>query len=224
MIKKDSGNFIKLLQKKKWFLLKVYLLLSFQLFITYGIVYYFRTNKKLSDITDIPILYYIILSALLIIALIYSKSSPIWFRILLFMLYSIVTGGLLHNMSKYVPAEFITKILLSAISLFIGISIIATILAYIGIDLGWMYLYIIFAMMALIIGYIAILFIEDEALKKSVYKYVLIAGLIVFSFDILYSTNIMLNKDYIDYIDASLDLYLGIINLFTKLFALESIE
>lgn len=225
--KSKSKDFIKLIGEKKWFLLAVYMLLALELFITYGLVYYLRRDEKLSKLVDKSIWLYFILMLILILILVFlPPETPSWIRIIIFTIYSLLTGILLHNMSKIVPEIFITQILISTITLFIALSIVAVFLAYLGIELGWMQIFILFGLIALMIGYLILfVFIKDEKEKKSFYKYLIIFGLILFSFDILVSTNVMLSKNYnYNFVMAAIDLYLDIINIFVKLFILESSE
>lgn len=222
-----SKDFIKLIGEKKWFLFAVYMLLVVELFITYGSVYYLRRDEKLSKLVDKSIWIYFILMLILIFILVFlPPQTPSIFRIIIFTIYSLLTGILLHNMSKIVPEIFITQILISTITLFIVLSVVAIFLAYIGIELGWMQIFILLGIIAILIGYLILfVFIKDEKTKKSFYKYLIIFGLILFSFDILVSTNVMLNKNYNNnFVMAAIDLYLDIINIFVKLFILESYE
>lgn len=221
----NSSNFIKLLQEKKWFLISVYLLLLFQLLITYYTVYFFRNNEKFAKYTDVSGWIYLIILIILLVIISLFKL-PNWIRLIIFMLIAIVLGGSLHKLSKTSSEDFINQILIATISIFVSLSIVAFILSFLGYDLGWMNLYILYGLIALIIGYIILfLFYKDTKYSKTIYKYLMLFALVLFSFDILYSTNLMLNKDYdLDYISATIDLYLDIINIFTNLFGLESLE
>jgi FtsH-binding integral membrane protein len=221
---KYNNNFINLIKQKKWFLISVYLLLSFQLFITLYIINYLKKNNNsyLSKVTDVSFWIYFIINLILILILSFIPL-PSWARLIIFILLSISIGFFLYQAKKNIPIEYIHQTLLSTIILFIILSVVAVILAFLGYDLGWMNLYILFGIIALFIGYIMLfIFFKETKYDKNIYKILIIFGLILFSFNILYSTNIMLNKNYnSDFIDAAIDLYISIINIFSNLLSLQ---
>jgi FtsH-binding integral membrane protein len=76
-------------------------------------------------------------------------------------------------------------------------------------------LILFFALLALIIISIVQYFIVQSSLLK---KLLVIATLIIFSIYIVYDTNTILQRDYSgDFISASLNYYLDLINIFTAL-------
>lgn len=225
-----SSNFIKLLNNKKWFLMKVYSSLIFQLIITFAIVYYFRDNLKLSNMTNQSFWFYLFVSVGLLLILMFLKNLPTWIRYIILCLLSAVFGALLHHYTMNSPKELINQILLSVIGVFIGMTILAFILANMGFDLSWMAIYLLFALLGLIIAGIVLAIIRytgsvDNKTSNNMRKVYLIIGIIIFSIMIVYDTNIMLQKEYNeDFITASIDLYLDFINIFSKLLGLEEID
>jgi FtsH-binding integral membrane protein len=76
-------------------------------------------------------------------------------------------------------------------------------------------LILFFALLALIIISIVQYFIVQSSLLK---KLLVIGSLIIFSIYIVYDTNTILQRDYSgDFISASLNYYLDLINIFTAL-------
>jgi hypothetical protein len=225
-----SNNFIKLLYDKKWFLMKVYSSLIFQLIITFAIVYYFRNNPKLSNMTNQSFWFYLIVSIGLLLILMFLRNLPTWIRYIILSLLSIVFGALLHFYTKTVPKELIDQILLSVIGIFVGMTILAFILANMGIDLSWMAVYLLFALLGLIIAGIVLALIRytgsvDKQTSNNMRKIYLTIGIILFTIMVVFDTNIMLQKEYReDFITASIDLYLDFINIFSKLLGLEEID
>jgi FtsH-binding integral membrane protein len=85
-----------------------------------------------------------------------------------------------------------------------------------GIQLGFKTaLILLFALLALIIISIVQIFIVQSSLLK---KIIVISSLILFSVYIVYDTNSILQRNYNgDFITASLNYYLDVINIFSAL-------
>jgi protein lifeguard len=209
----------KTLSQKKGFLLSVYATLIVQLAITFAIVYGFRNHPKLSNATKQSMWIYLLASLGLILILSFVPM-PIWLKIVLFGLFAVVTGGLLHHASRYISKEQINQALTGAIGIFIGMSVLAVILASLGIDLGWLGLILLGALVGLVIASLVMWIIDTP--KDSPFRRVMLwIGLVLFSIYITYETNIMLQPWYTqDFVDASISLYLDFINVFTSLLSL----
>jgi FtsH-binding integral membrane protein len=218
--------FGKLLKAKQGFLTSVYVTLIVELLITFAIVYQFRNHPALSKATKQSFWVYLLLSLGLIL-LLTLVQMPIWLKLLLFTAFAVVTGGLLHNATYKLPTALIDKALWGAIGVFAAMTIVAFVLAAAGVDLGFMGLIMLGALIGLLVASLIIILTgnargEDNKLTP-LYKTVLVIGLMIFGIYIMYSTNIMLQKDYgFDFVSAAIDLYLGFINVFTKLLVLES--
>jgi FtsH-binding integral membrane protein len=217
-----AKSFIKLLQEKKGFLAAVYATLIVQLVLTFIIIYKFRDHPTLSKATKQSFILYLVLS-IGIILLINFVKMPIWVKFILLTAFSVVTGAMLHNASVKLPESYITQALTGTIGVFIGLSILAFMLAAVGIDLGFLAIYILAALIGLLVAQLILRFQDKTEKTSKIRKMLLIIGLIIFSIYIMFCTNIMLQKNYgSDFISASLDLYLGFINTFTSILALES--
>lgn len=221
-----NKSFTQLLKGKQLFLTSVYATLIIELIITFAIIYKLRNHPKLSKVTKQSFWVYLLLSLGLIVLLTFF-NFPIWLKLILFTAFACVTGGMLHNASYTVPKAIIDQALYGVISIFIAMTVVAFILAAMGVDLGFLGIILLAALIGLIVASLILLIMNktrDENNKLTlVYKILLVIGLIVFSIYIMYSTNIMLQKNYgFDFVTAAIDLYLGFINIFTKLLILES--
>lgn len=232
MAKRSPGatagpSFIKLLKQKQGFLTAVYLTLVVQLVITFAIVYKFREHPTLSKATKQSFFVYLFLT-IGIILLLTMFNFPPWVRMLLFTVFSVVIGGMLHNASAKVPAALVTQALSGAIGIFLGMTVFAFVLAGLGVDLAWMGIVLFAGLIGLLIAYIIMWLADkrrDPETKKMtpLYRTILTIGLALFAIYIIYETNIMLQKNYNqDFISAAIDLYLDFVNVFSHLLALES--
>lgn len=218
-----TTNFLKLVKQKQGFLISVYTTLIVQLFITFAIVYQFRNHPKLSKVTKQSFILYFLLS-MGIVSLIIFVPMPSWMKLLLFTAYSIVTGAFLYNCTHLVTFQYINQALLATIGVFVATSLMAIILASIGIDLSFLGIIIAAALLSFLVATLIIFFTYKGDYKTSkLRKFMLIIGLVIFSIYLTYATNIMLQKDYqFDFINAALDLYLGFVNVFMQLFGLQN--
>jgi FtsH-binding integral membrane protein len=214
-------NFVALLKQKFGFLLSVYVTLIIQFIITFMIVFQFRNNTKLSNATRQSFWIYAFVSLGLIIIL-NINTLPIWLKFIIFTFFSIVNGALLHNATQFIPKEFITEGLQSTILIFAVMTIVAFILAYLGVNLNFLGMILLGALIGLIAATILHIILERGDNKSLLYKTLRIFGIILFSIYIVFFTNMILQKEYHDdFINGALDLYLSSVNLFTNLLSLE---
>jgi FtsH-binding integral membrane protein len=92
---------------------------------------------------------------------------------------------------------------------------IGVILILFGIQLSlWVGLLLFYLLLSLILSQIISIFLGNISQTHKIYG---ILGLILFSFYILYDTNYILQRNYYgDFITASMDYYLDVINVFTS--------
>ena len=215
-----NSNFTLLVKKKSGFLTSVYMTLIIELFVTFFIVYQFRNHPTLSKFTKQSFWIYLFVSLGLILILTLIPM-PIWMKLIVFTIFAGVTGGMLYNASYMVSIELINQALIGTIGIFIGMTILAVGLAAIGIDLSFMGLILLGALIGLLVASLVVRLMSNEKTSKA-HKILLIIGLILFSIYITYSTNIMLQKDYNqDFVSAAIDLYLNFVNVFGRMLALE---
>ena len=90
-------------------------------------------------------------------------------------------------------------------------------------------IYLLYALLGLIIFGIINIIIrlnnKDKKTNDNIMNFYLIIGIILFCILLIYDTNIMLQKNYMeDFITASIELYLDFINIFQKLLLFEDVN
>lgn len=214
-----GNNFSQLLKAKSAFLIAVYLTLIAELFVTFAIVYWFRDHPNLSKATKQSIIVYTILlfGLILVLALV---PMPTWLQCIIFTVFAAVMGAWLHQVSAKVPIEIIDAALKGAIGVFLGMTVVGFVLAYMGFDLGWLGLILLSALIGLVISSLVVTFFMEKSTQ--VRKILLSIGLVLFSIYVTYSTNIILQKDYNEnFVQAAIDFYLSFVNIFTSLLGLD---
>lgn len=197
----------KLIHNKKIFLLGVLGNLIAQL----GITYWTMMNYKSS--TPVHFWLYVIFQFIIIFALA-SFSLPIFIKLILFSLFSFVWGILF---SFYRNDPFYSKLIQFSIagtaSIFGTMFFIGILLILFGVQLGLRAsFFLFFSLLFLIILQVVSLFTANHL------RWISGFSLVLFSFYIIYDTNIILQRDYRgDFITASLDYYLDAINVFSSL-------
>jgi FtsH-binding integral membrane protein len=116
---------------------------------------------------------------------------------------------------KYDPA-MIQAAIMGTIGIFGAMMAFGAFLIMSGIKLGYQFgLALLYALLLLIIVRIVFMFIPSSSGTK---RYLTIFSLLLFSVYIIYDTNSILQRNYFgDFITASLDYYLDIINVFVNL-------
>jgi FtsH-binding integral membrane protein len=186
------------------------------------VVFQFRNNTKLSNTTHQSFWTYLFVSLGLIVIL-NIKFLPIWLKFIIFTVFAIVNGALLHNASQFMPKELITQGLQSTILIFVIMTIFAFILASLGINLSFLGMILFAALIGLIVATVLHMIIGKHDKNSQLYKILRIFGIVLFSIYIAFFTNMILQKEYNDdFVSAALDLYLSFINLFADLLSLES--
>jgi modulator of FtsH protease len=206
----------KLISEKKGFFALILATLISQLSITY----YVSENVKIEEedgkkkINNKIIGAYI--AAFIIILILAFISMPTWLKFILFSIFSGAFGVILGYRKSGVDPGIVKSALVGTASIFVtmfafGVALIAS-----GIKLGLQFgLGLFFALLLLIIISIANIFIVESSLLK---KILVIGSLLIFSIYIVYDTNNILQRNYNgDFITASLDYYLDIINIFKGL-------
>jgi FtsH-binding integral membrane protein len=206
--KSDISDLMSLIISKKEFFILIFANLITQLGITYYIME--KSNKNTLN-------FWVLFGIQLIIIFVLSiVPMPSWMKFILFCVFSYIFGLVLGNLkSKYDPT-MIKSAIMGTISIFgvmmaFGIALILS-----GIKLGLQFgLALLFMLLLLIIVRIVYLFIPSSSTYK---RYITIFSLMLFSVYIIYDTNSILQRNYSgDFITASLDYYLDIINIFVNM-------
>ena len=216
MINKNSyNNFIKNLNNKKVFLLQVFSTLIFQIFIAYIVLMY--AEHKHLVYSMMHFIGIVLVTFIIIITIGFVQSSLIKF--ILFTLFSSCIGLLLSyrlDMNNKEENEIVKKSFITTVGIFIYIVIFGFFLSFLGVRIPYQVGVGLFLALLLLIIAIFILSISG---KYSMYRKA-ISGVVIFLFScfIMYDTVQILDKDYYgDFISASLDYFLDIINLFSGL-------
>jgi FtsH-binding integral membrane protein len=205
----NKNIFISILNNKT-FLLLIFSNLILQLGITYYFMEYYKekltTSQKIS-------LWVAIFSIIIIISII---PMPMWLKFILFSIFSSLFGIVLSFYKNNVSEELIQFAVLGTISIYFTMFFIGIIVILFGIKLSlWVGLLLFYLLLSLILSQIISIFLGNISQTHKIYG---IFGLILFSFYIIYDTNYILQRNYFgDFITASMDYYLDVINIFTSL-------
>ena len=218
IFRNDIAQVFKLIYEKKGFFTLILANLLFQLYITY----YVSENVKVNvegegekDAKSYDMKYIGALVAIIVIILILALiTMPSWLKFILFSLFSAAFGILLAYRKYGLDAGVIRSALVGTASIFVTMFVFGLALIMSGIQLGFMTsIVLLFALLALIIISIVQYFIAQSSLLK---KLIVIATLLIFSLYIVYDTNTILQRNYDgDFITASLNYYLDLINIFS---------
>jgi FtsH-binding integral membrane protein len=178
-----------------------------------GITYYVmeRTNK-----IDIPIgIWSLFFAQLIIIFVMALIPMPQFIKFLLFCVFSYTFGLMMSVLKHRYDSDTINVAIQGAISVFAimlasGVALFAG-----GINLGYKFGAILFwLLLALIVA--RLIFVLGAKMNQA-HKLLSFIGIILFALYVLYDTNKILQRNYYgDFITASMDYYLDMINLFTS--------
>jgi FtsH-binding integral membrane protein len=216
IFKNDISQVFKLIYEKKTLFILIILNLVLQLYITY----YVSENVKVDDDKGAKKFnskfIAACISAFVIILILALVTMPAWLKFLLFSLFSSAFGIILAYRKYGIDPNIVKSALVGTASIFVSMFIFGVALIMSGIQLGFKTaLVLLFALLALIIISIVQYFIVQSSFLK---KLIVITSLILFSVYIVYDTNSILQRNYDgDFITASLNYYLDLINIFTAL-------
>lgn len=213
----NGNQFIKLLKDKQSFLLMVFANLIVQL----GVTYYFMTNYNEKKYMNFSILFLFIAQILLLIVLA-MVPMPSWLKVAVFTVFSSLLGILLSKIisKKYVDKDVVNLAVVGTIAIFATMFGFGAILILLGVYLSAQFaLFLFLSLLALIIFQIVNIFVSGGMLTRTLSM----VSLFIFSLYIVYDTNSILQRNYTgDFITASLDYYLDIVNIFLDLLSLFS--
>jgi FtsH-binding integral membrane protein len=209
--KTNLGNLFTLIVSKKEFFLMTLATFIVQL----GITYYVMEKTNYSKVTNkkTNILYIVQLLLIVILALV---PMPMWLKFILFSLFSATWGYQLSTLRPIVGEDNIKMAMMGAASIFAVMFAFGVGLILSGIRLGYKFgLMLFYALLILLLFRIMQIFIPTSSLTK---KILVIFSLLLFSVYVVYDTNSILQRNYNgDFITASLDYYLDILNIFSNL-------
>jgi len=213
IVKTNFSQLFKLLYVKKFFFMLILINLLIQVAITYYVHINFNRVELTKDntIRRLLIIGAHILSFVFIIIL-DVVPMPIWLKFILFSLFSVTMGIILEDIKPFVDEETIRTAFIGSISIFVSMLAFGLTLIGSAIILPYKFgLGLFFALLVLLIGSIVQYFIYLSSILK---KTLLGFTLLLFSVYVVYTTNIILQRDYSgDVITASLDYYLELFNI-----------
>jgi FtsH-binding integral membrane protein len=206
-LKFDGKKLWSLIIQKKSFLILVFSNLIAQLGITYYVMN--KTNNPQLGFWPLLAIQFILIYVLVLVPI------PPFLKFFLFGIFSWTFGvSLSHLKDKYDPA-LINIAIQGALSIFALMFTFSVVLAGFNIYLGYRFgAFLFWALLALIIAKIVNRLGPQLSTIKKFLSYI---GLGLFSLFVVYDTSQILSRDYYgDFITASLDYYLDILNLFSN--------
>jgi len=196
---------LKLLLKKKEFLLAVFANLIVQLGITYWTMMHYPLYKRNNTMFFV----YIIIQFAIIFALV-LVPMPTIVKFLLFSLFSFI-WGILFSIYREIPfySNLIQFAIASTAGIFGAMFLVGVFLLFMGLRLGIGFAFVLFfsllfLIIAQLVGMFSVHWLSGFAIG-------------LFSLYIVYDTNTILQRDYRgNFINASLDYYLDVINIFSS--------
>lgn len=196
-----GGDIVELLLKNRVFLFKIFANLIAQL----GITYYVMDNSEVIQSILLPFLL-----SLVCVIVIAGTNLPYWMKLVVFSVLSITLGKMMTRLKKKYGDEVIKSGIIGAMLVFALMFVIGLAMPVIGPEFGIM---LFVALLALIIARIVGWVLNKTSEWK---KWLSGAGIGIFGLYVMYDTNNMLRRaNYYqgDFVTASLDYYLDIINL-----------
>ena len=199
---------VNLIFKKKEFLILIFANLITQL----GITYYVMQKTEKNPIGFWPLL---IIQFVIIYVLVLVPMPPV-LKFLIFCAFSYTFGLVMSQLKDKYDEQMMEIALKGALSIFGLMLAVGVVLVGGGIHLGYKFgAFLFWTLLALIIAKLVNMLGPQLSTAKKVLSYV---GLALFSLFVVYDTNQILSRNYNgDFITASMDYYLDILNLFTNL-------
>jgi len=214
IFKTNLADLFNLITSKKEFFIMIFANLIVQIGITYYVMEKTNigpdnkdTKNKITMLTIVQIVLVLVLG---------FAPMPSWLKFIIFCAFSAIWGYMFSSLRQVVGEENVKMAMMGTLSIFavmfaLGVSLILS-----GIRLGYKFgLMLFYALLILVLFKIMQIFIPTSSLTK---KIVVIITLLLFSVYIVYDTNSILQRNYNgDFITASLDYYLDILNIFANL-------
>jgi len=207
------GSVFKLLNSKKEFLICVFANLIVQL----GITYYVMMNFDSSSYSKQNMYHLILfLTQIFIIFILALVPMPAWLKFISFSVFSFTFGIMLASLKKMVDPAIIKTALVGTMGIFGAMFAAGLALLLFGVQLGIRFgLGLLYALILLILASIVFMFMGAYSGTAKGFS---VICLFLFSLFVIYDTNSILQRNYYgDFITASLDYYLDIINIFISL-------
>jgi FtsH-binding integral membrane protein len=219
----NSDDIFSLLAMKKQLFFMIFVNLIIQL----GITYYIMMNNNIfnkdkdgkEDKTKNMWFRIFLMFILFVLIFVINMPMPIWMRFIVFSIISTIIGLFFSNFKNIYGVDIIKAAIFSTLGIFVTLLIVGIILVSFGVKLGLKtILFLLGALLLLIITKIIFMFAGSYSTFVKTFA---VIGLFLFACFIIYDTNVILQRDYQgDFVTASLDYYLDIINIFTNVLQL----
>jgi len=206
---------------------ELFFMIFVNLIVQLGITYYIMMNNNLfnkdkdgKEDKNKNIWFRIFLIIILFVLIfVINIPMPIWMRFIVFSIISTIIGVLFSNFKNVYGVDIIKAAIFSTLGIFVTLLIVGIIIVSFGVKLGLKtMLFLLGALLLLIITKIIFMFAGNYSTYVKTFA---VIGLFLFACFIIYDTNVILQRDYQgDFVTASLDYYLDIINIFTNVLQL----
>ena len=217
IFKNNIAQVFNLISEKRSFFALILANLLVQLYITYYVSENLKVDEEKKEAKKFNSKFIAACIASLVIILILALiPMPAWLKFIFFSLFSSAFGIILAYRKSGLDPNIVKTAFVGTASIFVTMFIFGLALIMSGIQLGFKTaLVLLFALLALIIISIVQYFIVRSSFLK---KLIVITSLLLFSVYIVYDTNSLLQRNYDgDFITASLNYYLDLINIFSAL-------
>jgi FtsH-binding integral membrane protein len=214
--KPTNLNLLNILFQKKQLLVMIFA----NLIVQFGITYYVFSKTNSYKIKG-TIKFFIIIGLFALLLTIGLLPMPSWLKFILFCLFSYLQGLFLSTIKTVANQQMIQTAIVGAISVFACMFAFGLGLLTFGISLTSRFgIGIFISLLVLILVQIVSIFTGTMKMLQKVFAFI---GLIIFSIYIIYDTNRILQRNYYgDFITASMDYYLDIINIFIDILTLNT--
>ena len=204
----EKVNIIKRMYDKREFLIMVFTNLLAQL----GITYYVMNKTNNPDIKTFPLF----VAQIVIILVFVFVPMPRIMKIALFALFSYIFGLMLSVYKKVFNPAVIDTAVQGAMSIFGVMLATGVALTAGGINLGYKFGAMLFWTLLLLIIFRLVFVLGTQ--MTGAHKLLSFIGILLFAMYVVYDTNTILQRNYNgDFISASMDYYLDIVNLYSSL-------
>jgi len=210
----SNVSIAQLIIDKKTFLVKIFATLVAQLSLTYYIMTHYERKNDVGR--RVPNKWVVMLLSLGIIVVTAIAPMSIYFKFGLFTAFSALTGFLFSDLMVMTNPTAVKVAVLGTLGIFATFFMVGAFLLASGIALGFRTgVVLLISLLLLIVAMFVSIFLRGYSTFSQSLTGI---GLFLFSMYILYDTNRILQKDYLgDFVTASLDYYLDIINIFIRL-------
>jgi FtsH-binding integral membrane protein len=220
---KNNGKIMKgggkwelgsLIKEKSGFLAAVFATLIFQLIVVFAIVKFIPKDDPVLK-TLRQFLIGVVILQIALVFLIVAVPMPMPIKFVMFTVFSALTGFTIKLALQNVSQEIIQGAIVSTIAMFVVFLVIGLVVTGFGIDLGPLAFALFGLLLLLVIVSVVSLFMKTTSTFK---KTIAVLTIMLFSVFIVFDTNQILQRDYEgDFVTASLDYFLDIINIFLSI-------